>query len=158
MFARLRPALRSLPKRRSSWLSRSPKSVPGETRLTVTFAEPPDSGRPSDGWIDAFGALKFAAIWGPGMLCNVPLTRTSMRGIVYDASPLIWLRKFVSTWQYCVGVTVDAAIRTSGTFAAIAQLSVDVRPVLSPPCTRRPCDSLALPVMSTPFQCSYWLP
>jgi len=47
-FVRVRPILTSFARRRSSWLTRSPYYVPGSIRLTVTFATPPDGGRPSD--------------------------------------------------------------------------------------------------------------
>ncbi len=43
--------------RQSSWLARSPYIVPGAIRLIVALAAPPESGRPSDGWICAFRAV-----------------------------------------------------------------------------------------------------
>ena len=43
--------------RKSNWLMRSPYIVPGSTRFTMTFAAPPESGRPSDGATTAFGTL-----------------------------------------------------------------------------------------------------
>ena len=44
----------------------------------------------------------------------------------------------MSTWQYPSGVAVVAVARSSGMFATIAQLSVLVRPVLTPPWKREP--------------------
>ena len=48
-----------------------------------------------------------------------------------------------------VAVTVS-----SGSFARISQTSIDVRPVLVPPCSMVPCPSRTLRLTSTPFQCS----
>ena len=46
----------------------------------------------------------------------------------------------------------------SGTDATTAQLSVEVRPVLIPPCSRMPFCSRRLRAASTPFQCSSCVP
>jgi len=51
------PIRKSLLNRMSSWFKRSPYIVPGVTRLTVVFAAPPESGRPSDGMITALVAM-----------------------------------------------------------------------------------------------------
>src|SRR5471032_2418872 len=98
---RERPNLRTLPTRKSIWLTRSPYNVPGETRLIVSVAvAPADSARPSDGTISALVYVRFAASAGPGMLWYVPLTSTSTFGIVYELSNLICVRNGVTEWQY----------------------------------------------------------
>ena len=66
---------------------------------------------------------------GPLALCSVPDTETSSRGMVYRASSLTCVRKFV----FCRHWLIDSVPSTSGTCAATSQLSLDVRPVLSPP-------------------------
>ena len=67
--------------------TRSPYIWPGFSRFIVTFALPPESGRPSDGSMMAFGTFQFATNSGPERLCQVPLTCTSILGMVYAASP-----------------------------------------------------------------------
>src|SRR5215510_2410416 len=96
---RLRPNRKSLLNRRSTWLSRSPYIVPGATRFTTTVVRPPDNPRGNDFMTSAFEPTYNALIGGPAMLWNVPDNRTSTRGIVYDATALASVRKFVWTWQ-----------------------------------------------------------
>ena len=64
---------------------------------TVVFAAPPDSGRPSDGCTSALRATYAAVIGTPALLCSVPATVTSIRGMVDVARNLAWVRNFVST-------------------------------------------------------------
>src|SRR6267142_2864940 len=45
--SRIRARCSSLPIRTSTWLTRSPNCIPGLMRPTVTFAAPPERGRPS---------------------------------------------------------------------------------------------------------------
>ena len=63
---------------------------------------------------------------------------------------MICVSQFVSTWQYGMFAGTIATGDTresrtpSGTSSRMSQLSVDVRPVLVPPCTKTPLASRAL--------------
>src|SRR2546427_7113644 len=106
------------------------------------------------------------------MLWNVLLNCTSILGTMYDPSSLTCVRNGDSWWQNCIGVQtlLLAALRigfgtvvvlpnsTSGTFAAISQLSVVVFPESSPPCRVTLLGSRALTVTAIPFQWLIWLP
>ncbi len=63
-------------------------------------------------------ALKFAAIFGPGLLCSVAANCTSTLGMRYVPSSLTCVWKFCSTWQYGLSSAL------SGTWALISQLSL----------------------------------
>ena len=65
----------------------------------------------------------------------------------------------MSTWHWLGGTAMmPNCSETSGSFAYRSQLSVLVRPVLSPPWSVKPARGRALTVTSMPFQCSFWLP
>src|SRR6187402_413996 len=83
------------------------------------------------------------------MLWNVVLSPTSIFGTTYDAKPRAWVRNGLSTLQYGFVVAV------SGNFALTSHESVDVRPVLVPPCSVRLCRMRAVKFTSTPFQCCF---
>src|ERR1051325_9725426 len=54
---RVRETRKIFENRKSSWLMRSPMSVPGATRSIVTFATPPDGARPRNVATCAAGML-----------------------------------------------------------------------------------------------------
>src|SRR5258705_11928833 len=108
------------------------------------FDAPPDGGRPRLCATTALGTLKFAATWGPATLWNAPLTCTSTLGIVYELSALTCVSDAVSTWRYDSGVALVAVGISSGTFVGRSQLSVLVRPGLTPPCRSPPCAGRAV--------------
>src|SRR5262245_9806621 len=112
--------------------------------LTATDGAFDDSGRPSVGRTSAFGNARVARICGPGRLWKVAANWTATFGIRYDPYAFTCVRNFVSTWQYSVlGLS---------SFVTTSQLSVDVRPELTPPAAISPCRGRALTPMSTPFQ------
>src|SRR5689334_22593790 len=85
--------------------------------LTNSMALPLESGRPRFVW--AIGTISACAprLWlatlgklepGYGRLCHVALSRTSIFGTLYDASPLTLVRKPDSRWQYACGSCASA--------------------------------------------------
>src|SRR5215510_4615882 len=85
-LVRVRPKRRIFANRMSTSLTRSPYSVPGSTRLTVTFGALFANGRPSVVCGDVKTML--AASGEPWSLRNVPDTSTSIFGSVYEPRPV----------------------------------------------------------------------
>src|SRR6185503_8337835 len=96
---RVRPYRKIFDTRKSMLVRRSAYSVPGSIRLIVTLLAP-DRLRPRNGRTKALFATKFAASCGPGSLDQVPLSCTSMRGMVYVASPRMDVWNGWTTRQY----------------------------------------------------------
>src|SRR5262245_17049929 len=155
----------TLATRRSSCETRSPYICPGSRRLMLTFALLPDSGRPSDCATMALGTAQVAASSGPERLCHVPLTCTSILGIVYAASPLISvlngnatsqrengtaLVADTSAWVAASGATVKSGF--SGRTAATSHASATRLPVLVPPWSVGPPVRRPFTVPSAPCQ------
>ena len=80
------------------------------------------------------------------MLWSVPLTCTSMRGIVYEPSAFKSVRNGGSCRQYGLSSAV------SGSASRISHVSSMRRPVLVPPWNVRPPRIRAVKLTSTPFQ------
>ena len=80
--------------------------------------------------------------------------------MVYEPYPLNCVCIGSCVAQNCDGSVEDGLppTRASGTLAMISQLSVLLRPVLSPAWNDSPFWSRPFSVMSTPFQCSVWVP
>src|SRR5687767_6197688 len=104
----VRPYLRFLPKRRSAWLRRSYFDLPGSTMFRNSITLPLESGRPR--LVSAIGTASTCPprLWlvmlgkllpGYGTLCHVPLSRTSILGMLYEASPLMFVFHPDSRWQ-----------------------------------------------------------
>src|SRR5688572_3637087 len=66
--------------------TRSPYSVPGSTRFTVTFGAALANARPSVVWPEV--KIMFAASGEPLSLRKVPETSTSILGTVYEPRPV----------------------------------------------------------------------
>src|SRR5438045_3045523 len=87
MFDRVRLNLRILPRRRSSWLNRSPYVVPGWMSATDVVPVATGAGfgnRPSDAATSVFGAAYVAAYSIPGILWYDAPNCTSIFGTVYE--------------------------------------------------------------------------
>ena len=104
---------------------RSPKSVCGAMRFTVTLLALPASGRPSVCATVALGTTRFAARLAPGRLWIVELTWTATFGMVYDISPLNCVANGATTRQ--------KRWLGESSFGVTSQVSVTARPVLVPP-------------------------
>src|ERR1043166_4958052 len=70
----------------STWLTRSPYSVPGSIRLTVIVGLPSPAKARFSPTVFAVVAVQFAASCWPGSLRNVPDTCTSTFGMTYEPS------------------------------------------------------------------------
>src|SRR5260370_5244753 len=116
MLVRVRPKRRIFAKRASNSLTRSPYNVPGSTTFTVMLGTPLESGRPSCCWIDVHCGfvlviVQFAASGAPASLRNVPDTRTSIFGTVYDPRPVYRVRKPVDVLHHgLVGLWAPSAV------------------------------------------------
>src|SRR5262245_7384892 len=99
---------------------------------------------------------------GPGVLWIVVARFTATRGIVYVVRNLNCVRYAAATWharRLGPGPGAASAVNTAPCELEItSQLSVVVRPVLTPPCMTTPFCRRALALKSTPFQCSVCLP
>ena len=132
--------------RKSSWLIRSPNTVPGAITGTSICVALFASGRPMIGaiWALLYGTL--ASTSGPGRLWNAAARFTSTTGILYVAYAL------KRVWKASVLSQNSSESRAPGVAAAVSQRFPDVRPVLSPPATIRPLSSPTSVVRSNPFQ------
>ena len=87
--------------------------------------------------------VAFALIWAPGWFWNVPLTRMSTLGKVYDAKPLTPVRHPLFWRQRSSGRAVLVIVRLglpvastwsiSGRSSTTSQSSVTTRPGPTPP-------------------------
>src|SRR5687768_8018950 len=95
---------------------------------------------------------QLAASTPPGLLWNVPLTSTSIFGIVYDAAPVVRAVMPGALRQFgLVGLI-------SGSFSRISQLLVTCSPMLLPAWNWRPLRIRALTLSSRPLYTDDWWP
>src|SRR6266446_10511 len=120
-LVRVRPNLTIFAKRRSIWFTRSPCSVPGSTRLTVTVLPATPANARLSPTVAELGAAQFAASSPPESLLMVPETWTPIFGTLYDPSAVKRVIHPVDvSHQGLVGFCAPTTVH-SGTAARSAQ-------------------------------------